>query len=334
MMGVTEVIKSLILDLAIIAVFYLIVSTYYKRSYRLNLLHLLMQLASMILAGVLSFGITTMLMNRFFSTFDFSSWIPESFSYVLQPYEQYVLPFIIFMILFILLFAVFKSLLYVFSVYYEWENYLCPQIKFDRKVDHLLSGCLSALHAYTYLLVILFILSFPLFGVVGKYSVSQLLLHINPVIGAFVDDLSEPYYKVQKGMRLFGDEMELLYANNEVDFEYLKEYIDQEPAKRVKIQSSFEMITPLFATPTAYLKFFDYETIDKISMSKHLRQMKRYIDEDVLTLEIFNSYYKELLCNGTYGKLIEDQIINDEALQLLMQSPLLNDDNLKKLKNI
>ena len=104
MMGVTEVIKSLILDLAIIAVFYLIVSTYYKRSYRLNLLHLLMQLASMILAGVLSFGITTMLMNRFFSTFDFSSWIPESFSYVLQPYEQYVLPFIIFMILLLWLF--------------------------------------------------------------------------------------------------------------------------------------------------------------------------------------------------------------------------------------
>lgn len=329
-----EVLKSLILDLVIIGVFYLVVSKYYKRSYRINLLHLLIQLASIILAGGFSFGLTTMLMNRYFSTFDFSSWIPESFDYVLQPYEKQVFPFIIFMILFILLFALFKSLLYVFSVNYQWENYLCVQIKFNRKEDHILSGCLSALHAYTYLLVIVFILSFPLFGIVQKYSVSQLLLHINPVIGAFVDDLSEPYYKVQKGMRLFGDEMELLYANNEVDFEYLKEYIDQEPAKRVKIQSSFEMITPLFATPTAYLKFFDYETIDKISMSKHLRQMKRYIDEDVLTLEIFNSYYKELLCNGTYGKLIEDQIINDEALQLLMQSPLLNDDNLKKMKNI
>lgn len=329
-----EVLKSLILDLVIIGVFYLVVSKYYKRSYRINLLHLLIQLASIILAGGFSFGLTTMLMNRYFSTFDFSSWIPESFDYVLQPYEKQVFPFIIFMILFILLFALFKSLLYVFSVNYQWENYLCVQIKFNRKEDHILSGCLSALHAYTYLLVIVFILSFPLFGIVQKYSVSQLLLHINPVIGAFVDDLSEPYYRVQRGMRLFGDEINQLYANNQINLDYLKEYIDKNPAKRVKIQSSFEMMTPLFATPTGYLNFFEQDSIDKVAMNRHLRQMKKYIEEDVLTLEIFNSYYKELICNGTYDKLIEDQIINEEALELLMQSSLLNDDNLKKIKNI
>lgn len=333
-MGGMEVIKSLILDLVIVGVFYFVVSKCYKRSYRVNLLQLLIQLVAIMAAGMIAFGVMKILVHRFFLNMDISSWIPASFYYVLQPYMDELFPFFIFTVLFVLLFVLFKSILYVFSMNYEWEKYLFPQIKFNRKGDYWLSGCLSAAYAYTYVLAIVFILSFPLFGIVGKYSVSQLLLHINPVIGSFVDDLSEPYYRVQKGMRLFGDEIDKLYANYRIDLEYLKEYIDNDPAKRVKIQSSFEMLTPLFATPTGYLGFFEQPLIDKVEMSKHLRQMKKYIDEDVLTLEFFNSYYKELICNGTYDKLIEDQIINDEALELLMQSSLLNDDNLKKLKNI
>ena len=43
--------------------------------------------------------------------------------------------------------------------------------------------------------------------------------------------------------------------------------------------------------------------------------MKTYIDHNVITLEIFNSYYKELIRNGTYDRLIEDEVISDEAFE-------------------
>jgi hypothetical protein len=41
-----------------------------------------------------------------------------------------------------------------------------------------------------------------------------------------------------------------------------------------------------------------------------------------------------LIRNGTYDRLIEDEVISDEALKTLINSGMLNDDNLKKLKNM
>ena len=60
--------------------------------------------------------------------------------------------------------------------------------------------------------------------------------------------------------------------------------------------------------------------------------MQSYIEKDVITLEIFNSYYKELIQNETCGRLIEDEVISDKALKTLINSNMLNDVNLKKIK--
>ena len=82
------------------------------------------------------------------------------------------------------------------------------------------------------------------------------------------------------------------------------------------------------------ITLFPDNKIDEDEMAEYLNSVKNYIDNDVITLEIFNSYYKELIRNGTYDRLIEDEVISDEALKTLINSGMLNDDNLKKLKNM
>ena len=69
-------------------------------------------------------------------------------------------------------------------------------------------------------------------------------------------------------------------------------------------------------------------------MADYLNSVKMYIDNDVITLEIFNSYYKELIRNQTYDRLIQDKVISDEAIKTLINSDMLNEDNLKKIKNM
>ena len=69
-------------------------------------------------------------------------------------------------------------------------------------------------------------------------------------------------------------------------------------------------------------------------MTEYLNNVKMYIDNDVITLEIFNSYYKELIRNQTYDRLIQDKVISDEAIKTLINSDMLNEDNLKKIKNM
>ena len=64
-------------------------------------------------------------------------------------------------------------------------------------------------------------------------------------------------------------------------------------------------------------------------MKDYLTHIKSYIEKDVVTLENFNFYYKELIQNGTYDRLIEEEVISDKALQTLINSDMLNDVNLK-----
>lgn len=263
-----------------------------------------------------------------------SLFVPDSFYYLIEPYEENIIPFIVFFILFVVAFVIIKSVVYVFSVNYEWHQYFFPSAKFNRIGDGLLSVLLSILNAYTYVIVIVIILAFPLFDFVKPYSLSNLLLKVNPYVSHLVEEFYQPYEDVKKSIDLFGNELDDLFANNKVNLNQLEQFIKKHPNQRQEIQAAFKEFLPFMATTSAYLSFFLDNKIDAHEMEAYLTSMKTYIDHNVITLEIFNSYYKELIRNGTYDRLIEDEVISDEALKTLINSGMLNDDNLKKLKNM
>lgn len=333
-MGVIEVIKFLIVDLTILLVFYIVGVIGYQRSYRISLVNLLIQLFSIFLSVLVAGALVNKVVSYIPQKIKLSSFVPDNFYYLIDPYEEKIIPFIVFSILFVIAFVIIKSIVYVFSVNYEWHRYFFPSAKFNRVGDGLLSILLSVLNAYTYVIVIVIVLAFPLFDLIKPYSLSNLLLKVNPYVSHLVEEFYQPYEDVKESIDLFGEELDALFANNKINLDQLEQFIKEHSNQRQEIQAAFEDFLPLIATMSAYLSFFPDNKIDANEMETHLNSMQGYIEQDVITLEIFNSYYKELIRNGTYDRLIEDEVISDEALKTLINSGMLNDDNLKKLKNM
>lgn len=333
-MGVMEVIKFLVVDLIIFIVFCVAAIIGYQRSYRISLVNLVIQLFSIFLSALVAGALVNKVVSYIPKKLKVSSFVPDSFYYLIEPYEENIIPFIVFFILFVVVFVIIKSVVYVFSVNYEWHQYFFPSAKFNRIGDGLLSVLLSVLNAYTYVIVIVIILAFPLFDFVRPYSLSNLLLKVNPYVSHLVEEFYQPYEDVKKSIDLFGDELDNLFANNKVNLDQLEQFIKKHPNQRQEIQVAFKEFLPFMATTSTYLSFFPDNKIDADEMEAYLTSMKTYINHNVITLEIFNSYYKELIRNGTYDRLIEDEVISDEALKTLINSGMLNDDNLKKLKNM
>ena len=333
-MGGMEVIKILVVDLIIFIVFCIASIVGYQRSYRISLVNLVIQLFSIFLSALVAGALVNKVVSYITKKLKVSSFVTDSFYYLIEPYEENIIPFIVFFILFVVVFVIIKSVVYVFSVNYEWHQYFFPSAKFNRIGDGLLSVLLSVLNAYTYVIVIVIILAFPLFDFVRPYSLSNLLLKVNPYVSHLVEEFYQPYEDVKKSIDLFGDELDNLFANNKVNLDQLEQFIKKHPNQRQEIQVAFKEFLPFMATTSTYLSFFPDNKIDADEMEAYLTSMKTYINHNVITLEIFNSYYKELIRNGTYDRLIEDEVISDEALKTLINSGMLNDDNLKKLKNM
>ena len=333
-MGGMEVIKILVVDLIIFIVFCIASIVGYQRSYRISLVNLVIHLFSIFLSALVAGALVNKVVSYLPKKLKVSLFVPDSFYYLIEPYEENIIPFIVFFILFVVAFVIIKSVVYVFSVNYEWHQYFFPSAKFNRIGDGLLSVLLSILNAYTYVIVIVIILAFPLFDFVKPYSLSNLLLKVNPYVSHLVEEFYQPYEDVKKSIDLFGDELDNLFANNKVNLDQLEQFIKKHPNQQQEIQVAFKEFLPFMATTSAYLSFFPDNKIDADEMEAYLTSMKTYIDHNVITLEIFNSYYKELIRNGTYDRLIEDEVISDEALKTLINSGMLNDDNLKKLKNM
>lgn len=331
-MGVMEVVKILIVDILILSIFCLAAYIGYQRSYRLSLINLIIQLVTIILSGLISRGLVYKVVAYIPKRITLSSLIPDNFYYLVEPYETSLIPFILFCILFVSFFVVIKSILYVFSVNYEWYRYVFPSAKFNRLGDRLFSMFLSILNMYTYMIIVLIMIAFPLFNLVKPYSVSNLLLKVNPYISHMVADLYEPYEGLQESIVYFGEDIESIFHHNKVDLSQLEDFIEKNPNERKKIHSAFEEFIPFIATTSGFLSFFPDNQISEKEMKDYLTKMQAYIEKDVMTLEIFNSYYKELIQNGTCGRLIEDEVISDKALKNLINSDMLNDVNLKKIK--
>lgn len=331
-MGVMEVVKILTVDILILSIFCLAAYIGYQRSYRLSLINLIIQLVTIILSGLISRGLVYKVVAYIPKRITLSSLIPDNFYYLVEPYETSLIPFILFCILFVSFFVVIKSILYVFSVNYEWYRYVFPSAKFNRLGDRLFSMFLSILNMYTYMIIVLIMIVFPLFNLVKPYSVSNLLLKVNPYISHMVADLYEPYEGLQESIVYFGEDIESIFHHNKVDLSQLEDFIEKNPNERKKIHSAFEEFIPFIATTSGFLSFFPDNQISEKEMKDYLTKMQAYIEKDVMTLEIFNSYYKELIQNGTCGRLIEDEVISDKALKTLINSDMLNDVNLKKIK--
>ena len=331
-MGVMEVIKVLTVDVLILSMFCIAAYIGYQRSYRLSLINLVIQLVTIILSGLISRGLVYKVVAYIPKSISLSSLIPDNFYYLVEPYETSLIPFIIFCFFFIFFFVIIKSILYVFSVNYEWYRYFFPSAKFNRFGDRLFSMFLSILNMYTYMIIVLIIIAFPLFDLVKPYSISNLLLKVNPYISHVVSDLYEPYKGLQESIVYFGDDLESIFYNNKVDLSQLEQFIEKHPNERKKIHSAFEEFIPFIATTSGFLSFFPDNQISEKEMKDYLTKMQSYIEKDVITLEIFNSYYKELIQNETCGRLIEDEVISDKALKTLINSDMLNDVNLKKIK--
>ena len=329
-----EVIKILVVDLIIFIVFCIASIVGYQRSYRISLVNLVIHLFSIFLSALVAGALVNKVVSYLPKKLKVSLFVPDSFYYLIEPYEENIIPFIVFFILFVVAFVIIKSVVYVFSVNYEWHQYFFPSAKFNRIGDGLLSVLLSILNAYTYVIVIVIILAFPLFDFVKPYSLSNLLLKVNPYVSHLVEEFYQPYEDVKKSIDLFGNELDDLFANNKVNLNQLEQFIKKHPNQRQEIQAAFKEFLPFMATTSTYLSFFPDNKIDADEMEAYLTSMKTYINHNVITLEIFNSYYKELIRNGTYDRLIEDEVISDEALKTLINSGMLNDDNLKKLKNM
>lgn len=328
-----EVVKFLMVDLMIWVVFFIVAYIGYQHSYRKSFVSLTIQILSILISAFTA----NVLLNKvlfYIPSINIFSFIPDNFYYLIEPYEDLMIQLTLFLVLFLMMFIIVKSTLYVFSMNYEWERYIFPNAKFNRLGDGLLSILMSLLNAYSYVLVVLIIMACPLLNLVKPYSFTNVLLHVNPYISSVVDEFYEPYNNLKQGMDLFGDEWNTIFVNNRVDFGQLESFIDKNSDQRKKIHQACETFIPFIATTSGFMNFFPDNKIDEDEMAEYLNSVKNYIDNDVITLEIFNSYYKELIRNQTYDRLIQDKVISDEAIKTLINSDMLNEDNLKKIKNM
>ncbi|MDE5976989.1 MAG: hypothetical protein K2G70_00785 [Turicibacter sp.] len=321
-----------IIDLIIIIVFSIAAFVGYGRSYRVSIINLISQMISICLSGTLAWLLMKQLIKYTPPQLSIASFISADSVYLIEPYEDKIIPFILFSFLFVILFVIIKSTIYVFSINYEWDQYFFPSAKFNKVGDKLLSMGMSILNAYTYVVILVIIAAFPLVNLSKPYSLSQLLLKTNPYLAHIVDEFYQPYEQIQKQMELIQDEFNQIFRNNQIDLEELEVFMNQYPEQRLVIQAEVEKRLTLMANQSAYLSFFSDSPIDTQVMDEYLKMMTYYINSDILTLEIFNSYYKELIETQIYDNLIEDEVISEDALRTLINSGMLNDDNLKKLE--
>lgn len=112
----------------------------------------------------------------------------------------------------------------------------------------------------------------------------------------------------------------------------MEEMIQKDPSRKNSLQDAYEYLIPYIATTSGYLANFSNNKIGINEMKEYLANTQEYLNNQTITLEIFNSYYEELIKNKTYDRLVKDEVINDDALTALVESGFLNDTNLKKIK--
>ncbi len=305
----------------------------YQRSYRFSLMQFILQIVSIIVAYFVAHYLTAKAMIFVPQDIQISLLVPDSLYYLFQPHEDILISLIVFITCFVFSFVIIKSFLYVFSRNYEWEKGLFSQLKINDFIERVGSVLFTILHAYTYVIVFLMIVSFPLLGLVDQHSISYMLLKVAPFISGQLTDFYLPYDALAQALVIYGDEANELFDGTTVHLDKMAELILKNPSRRTELQEAYNQLVPYIATTSGYLSGFSNENkINKEEMESYLERMKDYIEQRILTLENFNYYYEELIRNETYDRLVKSETIDQDALMLLVNSGLLNEANKQKIK--
>lgn len=319
-------------DFVVLVIFLIAGYFGFGRSFRISLFQFLIQLLSIVLTYFIATTLTTKAIQYVPSQLTLDLVIPDSLFYLVQPHEDIIIPLIIFIIIYLLVFVVIKSFLYVFGRNYEWDQYFFKKLHLNAYVENGMSASFTILNAYTYVMVLLVILGFPLFNLVSKQSLSAYLLKNIPFVSPYVEQFYTPYEVFNQAVMAYEGKTHLIFDGSTMDLAVIEQLIQSNPSQRMALQDTYKFLIPYLATSRNYLSQFSSERVGADEMKAYLTKMNRYLDNQVITLEIFNSYYEELINNKTYDKLIEDEVITDEALTILVNSGTLNDSNLKKFK--
>ncbi|MCL1949036.1 MAG: hypothetical protein FWF59_04815 [Turicibacter sp.] len=149
-----------------------------------------------------------------------SQWLPISIGFWVSPFEQNILHTVISSFLFVLFFQISKSILHAFSWVYDWGDSLFRSIRLPRVIDGILSSFFTAVHASTWLWVILLTIASPFFNMDKSFSLSGAILS-TPIFLEQTTALFAPYERLQIAFTIVGPELFQVWKGDGVNIDAL-----------------------------------------------------------------------------------------------------------------
>ncbi len=312
-------------DFAVICFFVISLIIGYFRTYRESFMLLLIQIFSLFASYSGTILIVKQLLTLFPQDFNVSSLLPQEYQVYLQPYEPHVLPFILDVMMCVCLYILIKSFLCGFNDQYQWGSAVLKDIRRFPFVNRLVSMVLTFMSAYTYVMLFLILLGFPLFKVIGPSSLTQAVLNHSPFYSSSIQLAYEQSEAIKEVVQTIGIDDCTFYEADEICLNDVLRLM-------VKDETDRTTFIPLIATESAYVQFFEKTPVDEVTMLTHVQTLNQWIEDGVLDKEFINLYYQELLENKIYDKLIKNQIVLRTSIHVLITSNILNDENIEELK--
>ena len=238
----------------VIALLVFLIAAYlgYKDTFRFSFLQLILQLISMIATYFISIFLTNKAIQTIPENENIGLMIPDELFYLVQPHEEMIIPLIMFVIIYMFIFIIIKSILYVFGRNYEWERYLFRKIKLNSTFGRILSSGCTILNTYTYLIIVLMIVGFPLFNLVGPHTFSSFLLKTVPFISKDIEEFYAPYETLTQVLQTYKEEAHLIFDGTTVNLKVMEEMIQKDPSRKNSLQDAYEYLIPYIATTSGY----------------------------------------------------------------------------------
>jgi len=218
-----------VLDGAIVIILLVAIIVGGRRLCRNSLANLLVQLTSLTGAILLGNLISPSIANWTIERLDFSIFIPSRLYWLASPIIEFILTALILLMLTIAVFIFFKSFLGVFAYQFDLPRKLFVRYRPSKVIDSILSIVFSVLNAYSYLLVTIVVLAFPIFNIVQPGSLSRLILTMTPFVSSGVEKMYEPVTLFLETMELVRTDLDQFMSEGTVDIEGLAQTIVQNP---------------------------------------------------------------------------------------------------------
>ena len=320
-----ESFNGVLIDAIIVFIFFISLVIGWRRYVLESVIDLGIQLFSLYSAYKVADNVTLRVMSFIPENFELSSYLPQEFQLFFEPYEPNVLRLLLQAITFIVVFIIIKSFLWHFG-----QTYLCQADTqstrgFKSIVCNSLSSGATLLTTYTYLMFVIILIGIPGLGVIPKQSFANQLIEQIPIFSNQVQLMYTKSEAVEDVMMTYG---RATCETTEEQAVCLKDIILSVSLNESKWEDHIE---PL-ATPIGYLQFFNESIITEVAMLNHVNELTLAIESNVMTKEFINLYYKELIDNKTYDKLVKNQIVIKPSIYVLLHSGLLNNENYNSLE--